>query len=333
MKVTVYMVVGSGEADRYLPLVLPQFTWVDEVAICLNRPDKKTENLVKRHATLVHRDDREWGREQWRIKQEFLDVVSKKLKPDWIWPLDADEVYPSFNRKAAESLSSGYDIAWQFWCLQLWNSDDHVRADLCFPNVRFYRFMPEFDRSFQSSALHCGLAPLYAYKFASQSSQYFLHHGLKTIEDRTRKRQRYLVYDPDAKYKAKEWYQGLANEKVEGEALEEVLARLPETLFRSKKAKNHMPKDTTVFMFRNKWGKSVPAIGQKQREQFLKVGMQELSEIHVNANPEAEVIKAEPITEYDQREVEQVPEDPATPSAPKRRGRPSTKKGSKRSSQ
>ena len=300
MKIAAFLVVGAGEADRWLERVLKQLWWVDTVCVCLNRADEATKELVEKHAEFIREDDREWGKEQWRIKQDFLNAVIEDAKPDWIWCLDADEIFdPRFDRAMADKMMSGHEVAWYFWCLQLWNDETRVRPDLSFPNIRFFKVVPELGLHFLAQALHCGLAPMYAYKYGSQSSLWFKHYGLMKREDRQRKIARYDRYDPNAKYKGKSWYDGLRNERAAHVPFEEIVKKLPEFIHRKKPvtANKHMSKDKSIFLFVNKLGKTVTAVGEKQREEFAKRGFREL-DMKVNPNPEAPVVAApEPVKE------------------------------------
>lgn len=321
MRIIAYLIVGPGEADHYLEPVLKQLHWTDGIAVCLNNADEKTSEMVHRYATFVHEDNREWGLEQWRIKQEFLKEVGNTLKPDWVWCLDADEIFdPRFDRQMAETMASGHDVGWYFFCLQLWNDGKKVRLDLSFPNIRFYKFLPELGLSFHPTALHCGLAPKYAYNFGSQSGLYFKHYGLMTLESRIRKIARYDRYDPKAKFKGKSWYDALRNEKARSVPIEEAVARIPEFIYKKKPLKAIMKQQKTIYMFRNFHGKPVPAVGEMQRDQFRKIGYQELQPIVIQSGGEAPV--------YEPRKVESASQESASASPPKKRGRPRKAQGS-----
>ena len=307
MKIAAFLIVGAGEADRWLERILKQLWWVDTVCVCLNRADEATKALVYKHADMIREDDREWGKEQWRIKQDTLSALIEQYSPDWVWCLDADEIFdPRFDRAMAEKMAAGDDIAWYFWCLQCWNSEDSIRMDLSFSNIRFFKVLPEMGLHFLAQALHCGLAPMYAYKYGSQSGLWFKHYGLMKAEDRAKKVARYDRYDPNAKFKGKIWYDGLRNERAVGIPFEDAVKKIPEFIYRKKpvRAAKHMSKDRQMFMFQNKFGKAVEAVGQKQREEFLKRGFKELSDIKINPNPEAPVVKA----------PEKEPETPAAAS-------------------
>lgn len=324
IKIAAFLIVGPGEADRMLEPVLKQLHWADAICVCLNRPDEKTRKMVEAYADFVRFDDREWGIHQFRLKQDFLNAVGAEVNPDWIWCLDADEIFdPRFDRNMAEHLASGHDIAWYFFCLQLWNDENKVRLDLSFPNVRFYKYLPDYGLTFQPTALHCGLAPRYAYAGGSQSGLYFRHYGLMTPESRKSKVERYAKYDPDAKYKGKDWYDGLRNESARSIPFEEAVEKLPETIYKKKPQVKHMPKRSAIYMFRNFHGRPVPAVGEMQREQFRKIGYQELQPIQDQPGREAPVIKKD---EPAQVESVQPSQSPASP--PKKRGRPRKAGGS-----
>lgn len=295
--IAAYLIVGPGEAGRMLEPVLRQLHWADEICICMNNVDEATKELCYRYGTILRHDDREWGREQWRIKQDFLSalvpLITAPHLETWIWCMDADEIFDArFDRSMAERMTHGHDVAWYFWCLQYWNDPSRVRMDLSFPNVRFWKVVPELGLHFQAVALHCGLAPRYAYQYGSQSGLWFGHYGLMKAEDRARKVARYAKYDPEAKYKGKSWYDALRNEKAASLPTDEAISRIPEFIYRNKPLKaRSMSRNPEVFMFTNKHGKPVQAVGQKQREEFLKRGMKELTEITVNPHPEAPVLE------------------------------------------
>jgi hypothetical protein len=325
MKIATFALCGPGEAGRWLEQTLQQFHWVDAICVCLNNVGPEERRIVEKYADFLIEDGRIWGENQWRIKQDFLARVVEKIAPDWIICHDMDEIFdPRFNRAMAEKLASGHDVAWYFWCLQYWNTPERVRMDLSFPNIRFFKVMPELGMDFLAQALHCGLAPKYAYRFGSQSGLWFGHYGLMSAADRARKVARYAQYDPGAVYKGKSWYDGLKNERAASLPVEEAIRRIPEFIFRNKPVKaTSMAKDQQVFVFINKHGKAVEAVGEKQRQEFRNRGMQERGEIQVNPHPEAPVVGGDKEPEEKKDETTNV--DPGTGSgasagaAPKRK--------------
>lgn len=334
MRIAAYMIVGPGEGDRWLEQALAQLHWCDAVYVCLNNADPKTAALAQRYARFVYVDDREWGTNQWRIKQDFLAKVVAAEPPDDLWfiGLDADEILdPRFDRAMAEKMASGHDVAWYFWCLQLYNDERTVRPDLCFPNVRYWKYLPDLGLDFQPTPLHCGLAPRYAYRFGSQSGLWFKHYGLMLAADRQRKIARYDKYDPKAKYKGKTWYDALRNERARTVPFDEMADRLPDFIYRAKSPKTSMSKKhERITFFKNKHGKVVEAVGEQQHLQFTKMGYTPLPNMRIHGGAEADVVtpraedtgEAAAPAEQAEAQVEQATDTAAEAApAPKKRGR------------
>ena len=207
------MVCGPGEGDRYLPQVLAQWKdIVDDAVICQNNTDEKTKQVIKDSGYWTYDDDREWGIDQPSIKTDLLRRVGK-LKPSWVLPLDADEIYDKqFVRESAVSLASqpGH-ISYNFAFIDLWNDERHHNRRLSFWNVRMFKYDVRLGTAFLSKSLHCGLAPPRFYYAASYAPFLIKHYGLMLPEDRARKVERYKKYDPDAKFKDRRYYDELAS--------------------------------------------------------------------------------------------------------------------------
>lgn len=213
MKIAGFLVVGKGEADRYLPQVLKRLDGLcDRIFIWGNNPDKKTDELCSKYDYYRHPEDL-WGTQQWRIKFTLLTEFVKPYNPDWIVCVDADEILDKrLTREKAEEMADWGEVAFNFYCVQLWNSENTMRVDGYwgnFWNVRYYKFIPELQQFFQKTALHCGLAPIYAYKWATPSGLLFKHYGYLKPEDRAKKADRYERYDPTAIYKSIEFYKSI----------------------------------------------------------------------------------------------------------------------------
>jgi hypothetical protein len=219
MRIIGFMVVGGGEADRYLEASLNEFKRLcDDAIIATNNADQRTKDLINKYGYWQYEDNREWGKEQPNIKTDLLSKVSR-LKPDWIIALDSDEVFaPEFTRAEAERLGGGNEIAWNFLIVNLYNDREHFAHDAGiqrFWNVRFYKFLPQYGLEFQKKRLHCGLAPPIAYKYGWHAPYYVEHYGLMKREDRIRKIERYDKYDPNAKMKGQEYYDDLRKDLKE----------------------------------------------------------------------------------------------------------------------
>lgn len=236
MKIIGMMVCGKGEAERYLEGSLKELKRLcDDAIIATNNADALTKQTIKKYGFWQYEDNREWGKEQPNIKTDLLKKVGK-LNPDWIIAIDADEKFaPEFTRAEAERLGSGDEIAWYFLVVNLYNDSEHYAHGAGiqrFWNVRYFKYLPEYGLEYQKKALHCGLAPPVAYRYAWHAPYYLEHYGLMKPEDRQRKVERYQTYDPTAKYKSSEYYEDLAKDLppllFERSKLLEQLAVLPD---------------------------------------------------------------------------------------------------------
>lgn len=211
MRIIGFMVVGPRE--KYLENTLKEFKRLcDDAVIVGNNTDEATEKLIKSYGYWFYRDDREWGVHQPSIKTDLLARVAR-LKPDWILPLDADEVFaPEVTREVLEGLTRKGEIAWYFMIVNLYNGKDHFTHGVGiqrFWNIRFYKYLPQLGTTFLKKNLHCGLGPPYAYKYGWHAPYYVEHYGLMAKEDRDRKALRYAQFDPNAVFKGKEYYEDL----------------------------------------------------------------------------------------------------------------------------
>lgn len=205
------MVCGPGEADRWLKDSLDEFKRLcdDAVIVTCNATDKE-KKLIKSYGYWTYEDNREWGKAQNKIKTELLSKIAV-LKPDWILSLDADETLPTITKDNLQSCASGR-ISTYFYVVNLWNDEAHYSEELSFWNVRYYKLPSEGNRKFQNTPLHCGSAPPVAWRQSPKESyvpHILLHKGLMLPSDRQRKAQRYNVYDPEAKYKGRQYYDSL----------------------------------------------------------------------------------------------------------------------------
>lgn len=215
MQIIGLMVCGA-EADRYLEGSLKELKRLcNDAVIATNNADDKTKALIKKYGFWQYEDNREWGKSQPDIKTDLLKRMGA-LNPDWIIALDADEKFaPEFTREEAERLARTKEIAYQFLVVNLYNDAEHFAHDVGiqrFWNVRFFKYLPEHGLEYQKKALHCGLAPPIAYRYAWHAPYYLEHYGLMKPEDRMRKADRYRTYDPNAKYKSREYYDDLTRD-------------------------------------------------------------------------------------------------------------------------
>lgn len=214
MKIASMMVVGKGEGDRWLDEVLYQRKQLsDDIIVCGNNTDAKTEKIIKKYDCWFYKDDREWGIYQPDIKTGLLERV-RKVKPGWIIASDADEVYDnSFTREEAERLASTSAISYYFAIINLWSDEQHYRHDLSFWNIRYFKNDKRYGEAYAKKPVHCGLAPPVFYNYGFHAPHFIKHYGLMKEADREKKVQRYEKYDPRAVWKGKEYYDKLSDGK------------------------------------------------------------------------------------------------------------------------
>lgn len=205
-----------GPREKYIEKSLNEFKRLcDDVLIATNNADEETIKLIDSFGFKHYEDNREWGIDQPNIKTDLLTKAGE-LKPDWIIALDMDEVFaPEFTREEAERLASGGEIGYYFLVINLYNDEKHFAHSSGiqrFWNIRYYKYMPEYGLQFLRKSLHCGLGPPVVYKYGWHAPYYLLHYGLMLPEDRLRKQQRYLKYDPTKKFKAGAYYDELGKE-------------------------------------------------------------------------------------------------------------------------
>ena len=235
MRIVGIMVVGPNE--KYLERSLGEFKRLcDDAIIATNNADEKTIELIESFGYKWYPDNREWGIHQPDIKTLLLTKAGE-LGAEWILAIDSDEVFaPEFTREEAERLAQAGEIAYYFLVVNLYNDEKHFAHSAGiqrFWNIRFYKYMPEYGLQFQKKSLHCGLGPPITYKYGWHAPYYLLHYGLMLPEDRARKQQRYLKYDPDKKFKAGAYYDELGQElpmrEFDPEGLLKKLKESPET--------------------------------------------------------------------------------------------------------
>lgn len=197
MKIIGHGICGAGEADKFMELTLESFRLCDNVIILLNNATEKEKSLVRKFKYDYVEDNREWGKKQNIIKQDFVSKHVSRFFPDACLTLDMDESLQSdFKRSNLEQLTRWHSSA--FYFVQHWNSEDRYNPDFGFWSVRFYNW--KNDTRFLNRPLQCGLVPRWALNHCSYAPYFIHHYGLMSKEDRDRKIARYEKYDPEKKY-------------------------------------------------------------------------------------------------------------------------------------
>lgn len=251
MKVVGYGICGPGEASRYMRETLDDFKRLcDVVVICVNVPDgytyedlKPEMDLIKEYGFKQFIDHREWGKMQWKIKQDFLKTEVSRYadESDMVVCLDMDETLD--RRLTKQWLLEAELDAYHVFVIDLWNDREHYKPKSCFWNVRIFRW--NGDVEFKQKALHCGLAPAWAYYYHRFAPFLLLHKGLMAKSDRERKIARYDKYDPNAQYMAKEYYDLLRSDTAEPFDEEELHATISEEVATYKQSR---PRGPSIYM-------------------------------------------------------------------------------------
>jgi len=313
MKIAGFLIVGRGEADRYLPNVLKRLEPLcDRIFIWGNNPDKRTDALCKKYDYCRYPQD-QWGKKQWLIKEIHLKRNVKPYNPDWIICVDADEILDkNFTREKAEEMATWGEIAYEFYCVQLWDRENQMRIDGGwgnFWNVRYYKFIPEASLDFVKRPLHCGLAPVYAYNWCAKSGMIFKHYGYMKKEDREKKWERYQKFDPEMKYFSPNWYKSILGgkpklQKFNEDRFSSKLKYIPRQPQKRKYFKKKIMEKT--YYVKNKFG-TIYAVKESMLEEHLKRPGIELLEEYKNLEDEIErtlrEMKEENVTAEDKKKA------------------------------
>lgn len=252
MKIIGYGICGPGEADRRMRETLEEFKRLcDVVVILCNNTNKPEHDLIDEYGFTRISDRREWGKFQWRIKQDFIERDIKKIAEpgDMLVCLDMDEVFDSHLDR--EWLLSAPLDAYHVFVVDLWNDPEHFKPESCFWNVRIWRWNGE--TKFKVKPVHCGLAPEWTYLYHRHAPFLLKHYGLMMKEDRDRKLARYAKYDPHAEHLDRKYYDMLKSdsarpfdeEKMHAEIAEEV-ASYKQT--KPKESMNKKPKERFAYV-------------------------------------------------------------------------------------
>lgn len=213
MKTVGYGICGPGEASRYMRETMDDFARLcDVVVILLNNAGKAELDLVKEYGFKYVIDDREWGKLQWKIKQDFLQREVSKYADDgdMVVCLDMDETLDRYLTK--DWLMSAELDAYHVFIVDLWNDEKHYKPESCFWNVRIFRWNGNID--FTKKPVHCGLAPEWARSYNRYAPFILIHKGLMLKSDRKRKIERYEKYDPLQQHLGKVYYAMLKSDSA-----------------------------------------------------------------------------------------------------------------------
>jgi hypothetical protein len=213
-----YGICGPGEAARFMRDTLNEFNRLcDETLILVNCPPGADVNpeiaLIEEFGFHWTSDTREWGKLQWKIKQDFIetDIAALAREGDVMVCLDMDE---RFDRHLTKDwLRSMPFDAYKVFIVDLWNDEAHYKPESCFWNTRIWRWTGVTE--WIAKPVHCGLAPRWAVAYNRYAPFILVHKGLMRKADRERKIARYEKYDPYAIHLGKPYYAMLHSDTAE----------------------------------------------------------------------------------------------------------------------
>lgn len=190
----------------------------DHTVIVGNNLSAEDKKMINEYGFELLEDNRTWGLEQSRIKQELMYWIAQ-YNPTYCVALDMDEVFdPTLTKEKLISLLDDYNALY-FYFVNLWNEGWNRKWS--FWNIRAWKW--NGDTKILNRPLHCGLAPEWTYYFAGYAPFFVKHYGLMKKEDRQKKIERYNKYDPQAKYKDRSYYNALASD--DNEPIDEAFIR------------------------------------------------------------------------------------------------------------
>jgi hypothetical protein len=203
-----YKTIGygvCGASERYLENTLKEFKRLcDHTVILCNNTDQDSIKLIQSYEFEIKHDNREWGMYQHKIKEDLVKGLAEH-NPDWLICLDMDEVFDeTLTRAKFEEYADQCD-AMYVYIVNLWN--DGWKRKWSFDNIRAWKW--NGMTKFVNRPLHCGLAPEWAYHYGSKVPVILWHYGLKDEDKRLKKVERYEKYDPNSKFRSREYYEGL----------------------------------------------------------------------------------------------------------------------------
>lgn len=231
MHVIGYGICTKGEANRYLKHTLDDFNRLcDDTIILLNNAGKAEKDMIASYGFHIVEDNREWGKHQWRIKENFVTHHVSQFNPDVTVCMDMDEKFVNLNREDIEQLDPR--DAYYVYIVNLWN--DGYKSNWSFWNVRIWGWHRELEEfyNFERRPLHCGLSPRWCYHLNKHAPFVLEHYGLKEKKDRDKKVKRYQKYDPQQQYREPAYYATLKSNESESYDRDEIVRLVNEDVAR-----------------------------------------------------------------------------------------------------
>jgi len=157
--------IVRNESKRYLKQVLDSISeYAKKIVIIDDCSTDETPKICKSYPKVILKQRHGkslWATDEAKLRGELWEEV-RKLKPDWVVTVDADEIFDkSFKKRLPELLASPYDTI-AFRICDMWDKNDFYRID--------GYWSPTFKRLFRfedvpfglTGKFHCGPIPRYA---------------------------------------------------------------------------------------------------------------------------------------------------------------------------
>lgn len=254
-----------GPNEKYLKKTLDCFKRLcDHTVILGNNIDNASVELIESYGFDIKHDNREWGLNQHKIKEDFVFSL-KEYEPEWLIALDMDEVL-DVTREELELFMQQTDSMYVY-IVNLWGKG--WKRQWSFWNIRVWKW--NGITNFVNRPLHCGLAPEWAYHYGSYVPIVLIHSGLKSKQDRDRKIKRYEQYDPKAVYRDSSYYQALKEDSYEPLDMGYIKASLQKEIKDVKRKTPRINKERKFFFVKMADGRIVD-IPESQLHDTLKRG-------------------------------------------------------------
>jgi hypothetical protein len=196
-----HMIVGPGEADRYLTQVLGRLhSWADAVFVALDREAGEAElEITQAYADGWGFTKQTWEDHEGRFRQEAWEMMVNGMNPspqDHIMLIDADEVIHEYDM-VKEGVRNYPNMRLGFQFHEMWGPTQY-RIDGHWKPYNAWVLIPfQHGGRFKDRALACGREPTYAFRVPMMGTPIakLLHYGYARPRDRRAKYDRYQRLD------------------------------------------------------------------------------------------------------------------------------------------
>ncbi|MFV9510025.1 glycosyltransferase [Tepidibacillus sp. LV47] len=223
-KLVVGMLV-KNEANRYLKRVIENISsYADELVVLDDKSIDDTVDVIRKTSTIptyiTSIDNGNFYENEIELRKRLYQLVLSR-NPDWFMIVDADEIFDQASREKFEKLMNQNEVdVWGFKLYDMWDethyrSDEYWRAHE-YSTLMLVRNIRGFQPEWRETPIHCGRLPSNLWSLRTKSTELMKikHYGWADPEDRKKKYERYMKYDPKGEYRGNiEQYLSILDEK------------------------------------------------------------------------------------------------------------------------